>query len=91
MKQGKSSTAVYYVYPHKNSQAVKKGAALKSLGEKSCEKQKGGGQQMATMMLMLINFNNAQPLLNFIRLRYGSFTGLLNHLTCSLSHLHMFT
>ena len=30
-----------------------KGAALKSLGEKSCEKQKGGGQQMATVMLIL--------------------------------------
>ena len=33
-------------------------AALKSLGEKSSE-IKGGGQEMATMMLMLINFNNA--------------------------------
>ena len=30
--------------------------ALKSLGEKSCE-IKGGSQQMAAMMLMLINFN----------------------------------
>ena len=40
--------------PHKNSQAVKKGAALKILGEKIC----GGGQQMAAMMLMRINFNN---------------------------------
>ena len=35
---------------HKNSQAVKKGVALKSLGEKNCE-IKGGGQQMAAMML----------------------------------------
>ena len=35
---------------------------LKSLGEKSCE-IKGGGQEMSAMMLMLINFNNAQPLL----------------------------
>ena len=43
---------------HKNSQAVKNGVALKSLGEKSC-KTKGGGQEMAAMMLMLINFNNA--------------------------------
>ena len=33
----------------KNSQAVKKGAALKSLGEKSCE-IKSGSQQMAAMM-----------------------------------------
>jgi len=31
--------------------------ALKSLGEKSWE-IKGGGQEMAAMMLMLINFNN---------------------------------
>ena len=31
--------------------------ALKRLGEKSCE-IKGGGQEMAAMMLMLINFNN---------------------------------
>ena len=37
---------------------MKNGAALKSLGEKSCE-IKGGGQEMAAMMLMLINFNNA--------------------------------
>ena len=46
------------LYPHKNSQAVKKWCGLKSLGEKSCE-IKGGGQEMAAMMLMLINFNNA--------------------------------
>ena len=45
-------------YPHKNSQAVKNGAALKSLGEKICE-IKGGGQEMVAMMLILINFNNA--------------------------------
>ena len=32
---------------------MKKGAVLKSLGEKSCE-IKGGGQQMAAMMLILI-------------------------------------
>ena len=37
---------------HKNSQAVKKGAAIKNLGEKSCE-IKGGSH------VMLINFNNA--------------------------------
>ena len=42
---------------HKNSQAVKKGVALKSLGEKSC-KIKSDSQQMAAMMLMLIKFNN---------------------------------
>ena len=46
------------MYPLKNSQAVKKSADLKSLGEKSCE-IKGDGQEMAAMMLMLINFNNA--------------------------------
>ena len=40
-----------------NSQAVKNGAALKSLGEKTCE-IKGGGQEMAAMMLMLKKFNN---------------------------------
>ena len=35
------------MYPHKNGQAIsKKGATLKSLGEKSCE-IKGGSQQMA--------------------------------------------
>ena len=33
--------------------SCEKGATLKSLGEKSCE-IKGGGQQMATLMLMLI-------------------------------------
>ena len=37
--------------------SCEKGAALKSLGEKSCE-IKGGSQQMAAMMLMLIKFNN---------------------------------
>ena len=35
-----------------NSQAVKKGVALKNLGKKSCE-IKSGGQEMAAMMLML--------------------------------------
>jgi len=43
----------------KNSSTQKQpscGAALKSLGEKSWE-IKGGGQEMAAMML--INFNNA--------------------------------
>ena len=34
-----------------------KGLALKTLGEKSCE-IKDGGQQVAAMMLILINFNN---------------------------------
>ena len=51
--------------PHKNSQAVKKGVAFKSLDEKSCE-IKGGGQQMAAMMLIVINFNNGCALLKFI-------------------------
>ena len=37
------------------SQAMKNGAALNSLGEKSCE-IKGGGQEMAAMMLILKNF-----------------------------------
>ena len=36
---------------------MKNGAALKSLGEKSSE-IKGGGQELAAMMLILINFNN---------------------------------
>ena len=49
----------YTTQTKKNSQAVKKGAVLKSLGEKSCE-IKGGSQEMAAMMLMLINFLNAQ-------------------------------
>ena len=44
---------------------MKKGADLKSLGEKSCE-IKGGSQQMAAMMLMLIKFNNGCALLKFI-------------------------
>ena len=47
-----------YIYPYKNSQAVKKWCGLKKLAEKSCE-IKGGGQEMAAMMLMLISFNNA--------------------------------
>ena len=38
---------------------MKKGAALKSLGEKSCE-IKGDGQQMVAMML---KFNNGCALL----------------------------
>ena len=45
-----------YSYLHKNSQAVKKGVALKSLGKKSCE-IKSGGQEMAAMMLMLIVYS----------------------------------
>ena len=40
-----------------NSQAVKNGVALKILGEKSCE-IKGGGLEMAAMMLMLKKINN---------------------------------
>ena len=43
---------------------MKNGVALKSLGEKCCE-IKGGGQEMAAMMLMLINFNMC-ALLKFI-------------------------
>ena len=38
-------------------EVVKKWRGLKSLGEKSCE-VKDGSQEMAAMMLMLINFNN---------------------------------
>ena len=41
----------------KQPSCEKNGAALKNLGEKSCE-FKGGGQEMAAMMLMLKNFNN---------------------------------
>ena len=44
---------------------MKKGVALISLSEKSCEIE-GGGQQMAAMMLMLINFINGCALLKFI-------------------------
>ena len=39
----------------KNSQAVKTGVALKSLGEKSCE-IKGDGQEMTTKMLRFRKF-----------------------------------
>ena len=42
----------------KTAKLSKRSAAFKSLGEKSCE-IKGGGQEMAAMMSMLINFNNA--------------------------------
>ena len=50
---------IIYIYPHKKTAKLwKNGVALKSLGEKSCE-IKGGGQEMAAMMLTLINFNNA--------------------------------
>ena len=37
--------------------SCKKNAALKSLSEKSCE-IKGGGQEIAAVMLMLKTFNN---------------------------------
>ena len=40
-----------------NSHAVKKWCSLKILGEKSCE-IKGGGQEMAAMILILKKFNN---------------------------------
>ena len=43
----------------KQQSCKKKSAAFKSLGEKSCE-IKGGGHEMAAMMLMIINFSNAQ-------------------------------
>ena len=42
----------------KRNRLYKKGAAFKSPGEKSCE-IKGGGHEMAAMMLMVIHFNNA--------------------------------
>ena len=41
----------------KQPSCKKNGAALKCLGEKSCEIQ-GGGQEMAAMMLILKQFNN---------------------------------
>ena len=44
---------------------MKKGAALKSLGQKSCE-IKSGDQEMAAMMLMLINFNSAHCKWHFL-------------------------
>ena len=44
-----------YIYTKKNSQAVKKWCGLKKSGWKSCE-IKGGGQEMAAMMLMLKKF-----------------------------------
>ena len=46
------------IYHTKTAKLWKNGVALKSLSEKRCE-IKGGGQEMAAMMLMLINFNNA--------------------------------
>ena len=49
----------------KQPSCKKNSAALKSLGEKSC-KIKGGGQEMAAMMLMLISFNNWCALLKLI-------------------------
>ena len=53
-----SQCSIYIcVYPHR-SQAVKKWFGIKSLGEKTCE-IKGGGQEMAAMMSILINVNNA--------------------------------
>ena len=48
------------------TQAVKKGAALKS-----CE-IKGSGQQMAAMMLMLINFNNTLRIISIESLVYNT-------------------
>ena len=45
----------------KTAKLYKKGAA-KSLSVKSCE-IKGGGHEMAAMLLMIRNFNNAQRLL----------------------------
>ena len=48
---------------------MKNGAALKSLGEKSCE-IKGGGQEMAAMMLMLKMFSNGCVHPGFLRLHH---------------------
>jgi len=45
------------MHPCKNSQAVKSGATLKSLGEKSSE-IKGGGQEIAINILRFISFNS---------------------------------
>ena len=47
----------------KNNQAVKNGAAFKSLGEKGCE-SKVGSQEMAASMSILINL--ISTLLKFI-------------------------
>ena len=52
---------LYIKSTKKQPSCKKKSAALKNLGEKSCE-IKGGGQEMAAMMLMLINFNNAHTM-----------------------------
>ena len=54
------------IKPTQNSQAMKKGASVNSLGKENCE-IKGSVQDMAAMMLMLINFNyNVCALLTFI-------------------------
>ena len=42
---------------HTKQPSCEKGAALKSLGKKKLCKQ-SGDQEMAAIMLMLINFNN---------------------------------
>ena len=60
--------------------------AFKILGEKSCE-VKGGSQEMAAMMLMLINFNNAtQPLINFFSINILAAISWLPSLISQLFH-----
>ena len=45
---------------------MKNDVAIKSLDEKGCE-IKGGSQQMAAIMLMLIKFNNGCTLIKFVK------------------------
>ena len=54
-----TSLEIFSIHVHTKAAKLRKnGAALKLLGVKSCG-IKGGGQEMAAMMLMLINLNNA--------------------------------
>ena len=69
--------------PCKNSQAVKTGVALKSLGEKSCE-SKGGGQEMITEIALL-----CQPLVEF-ECSYPHFY-LLHSVLMTKSYFHEHT
>ena len=63
---------------------MKNGAALKSLGEKSCE-IKDGSQEMAAMMLILKNFiNGCVALLKFIGINIIAAISWLPPLTSQL-------
>ena len=46
-----------YLIHTKTAKLYKKGVAFKGLGEKSCE-IKGGGHEMAAMVLMIMHFNS---------------------------------